>query len=294
MKNAKIILIIVIIIISLVTLTSCNYSYYSSWANYKEYAVSGGNFTSDEVSSIKIDWINGNIEVVEADVETFTVYEESNRELKEEEKLRLLAKDGVLDIKYSAPRLKLSNLDLSKTLYVQIPKSDSKNIQLIDIEAVSAGINIKNITSAQIDIESVSGKIVLDTLETPICNISSVSGAIDILTNKIANLDMKCVSGKAKVANSEITDFSCEIVSGDIDFTSTIMPAEIYVDGVSSRVNLKLPENSGFRVDYSTVSGEFSSNFATTAESKGKHTYGDGKVLIKVETISGNLIINKL
>jgi hypothetical protein len=293
-KKAKIIFLIVIICLGVIGLTSCNYNYYSSWTNYKDYAVSSGNFQPDEVSSVTIDWISGSIEIMEADVETVTVYEESNTTLKENEKLRLLVKNGILDIRFASPGLKLSKLTLTKTLYVQIPKILAKNIALIDIDAVSSDINIKNIKSTKMDIESVSGNIVFDTCEATNVEISSVSGKIDVLTNKIANLDIESVSGKIIVANSEITDIEADITSGDIEFTSIIMPSAIDIDAVSSKVTLKLPQNSGFAVDYSTVSGVFLSNFETTSQGKGEFTYGDGKVSIKVSTISGNLSINKL
>lgn len=293
MKHAKTILLVIFLSLTVLTLASCNFSYYQNWANSKDYTVGAGAFDLDSVLSISVDWINGDIEIVKADVEKVNVYEESNKELSEGEKLRHHLSDGILDIKYAEPRHKLIDFTLEKKLFIQVPASKVDKFLKLTINAVSADIKIKNIDANEFDIDTVSGKQTLDTLTVPICTIKSVSGSIDIITSKIANLDIESVSGTITVANSEITDLKVDATSGDIDITSTIMPNAIEMDTVSSSIQLTLPENDGFTLDYKSISGTFSCAFATTQNS-GKYVYANGLNEIKIDTVSGNLSILKL
>jgi len=55
-------------------------------------------------------------------------------------------------------------------------------------------------------------------------------------------------------------------------------------------VTLYPGSSKGFTVDFSAVSGKFSSTFATTAESN-HYTYGDGTSKIDFSSVSGDLKI---
>ena len=55
-------------------------------------------------------------------------------------------------------------------------------------------------------------------------------------------------------------------------------------------MDLELPRNAGFTLDYSTVSGDLESDFPLTAGG----TCGDGSGSITIETTSGDLKIENL
>lgn len=293
MKKVKPAIFAILACFILLGLTSCNYSLYKTWNNYKDYTAGNGDFDATTVSSIAIDWVNGDINVVTADVEKITVFEQSARELKESELLRYYLSDGVLDIKFVAPRLKLLDKKvLDKDLFIQIPLSAAASLSSLNIDSVNSDINVKNIKALDLEMDVVSGKIDIKNCTIVMLDIESVSDEINLLSSKIASIDISCVSTNIKV-NSEVTDFEVDTTSGNVDFTSTIMSNKIKINAISSVVNLTLPENSGFTVEYDTLSGQFTSDFATT-NSNDKYIFGDGTKQIEVSTISGNLSILKL
>lgn len=294
LKNIKVLLVIAIICVSSLCLVSCNSSVYATWDNYESYIVGGGNFSLDDITSISVDWISGDVQLVPAEVDTITVYEESKKEIKDYQKLRHYVSDGNLDIRFAAPGAKLINFDLAKTLYIQIPQGLEKNFTNINFDLVSTTSTITGITANNVDIDSVSGQITVNTCDFKIFDIISVSGGADITTCSVAGLKVKSVSGEVNVKNSEVTDFDIDSTSGNIFFVSTIMPSSIEVEVVSSDVRITLPENNGFTLDYDTVSGSISNVFATTTSGQGKYVYGDGTNTISIDSVSGNLTISRL
>ena len=292
-KNFKVVLLMAVICLAMLGFASCEYSYYSSWANYKDYLVGDSNFSPQDLHSIDIDWINGKIKIIPADVDTVTVKEVGNRELQQNEKMRYLLTEGELSIKFAAPKLQLKDLDLEKTLQITVPNDKANKFKDIKINAVSTGVDIKNIRAANIDIESVSGDIDLQDNKVAFCDIDSVSGKISVIGCQMGGLSLESISQEIVVANSEITDLTAELTSGDLNFTPSVMPSVIEVDAISAKVYLTLPD-SGFTLDFSTVSGEIENSFATTTQGNGKYIYGDGLAEIKVSTVSGDLFIKKL
>lgn len=292
MKRSKIILSIILVVLAAVVLTSCGYDRYEAYTNYKDYIVGGASYDTD-VRKIDIDWISGNVSIYAYDGETVNVYEESEIELKETEKLRCRLNGGKLDIKYVGPNTKLPRTGLRKRLYVEIPKAIAADFTEIKVDAISANVDIKELGASMLDVQTTSGEITLETCDFPICEIDSVSGSTEILSCKVAGLSVETASGKVLVENSEVTDFSVETVSGEVDFTSTIMPTAVRAESISGKITVTLPENGGFTLDYDSVSGDVSCEFPTT-KSLGKYIYGDGVNVIKIKTISGNLSIRKL
>ena len=62
------------------------------------------------------------------------------------------------------------------------------------------------------------------------------------------------------------------------------------MDTVSGDVTIKLTEGVGARIEYETVSGDFSSAFAYTKE-RDIYTISGGELALSVETTSGDLQI---
>lgn len=64
------------------------------------------------------------------------------------------------------------------------------------------------------------------------------------------------------------------------------------MDTASGSLTLVLPEDCGFTVSLDSLSGRFSSDFATTTQN-GRHIYGDGSCKINVSSMSGGVTIRK-
>jgi len=105
------------------------------------------------------------------------------------------------------------------------------------------------------------------------------------------------VSGNIS-ADVDARQMEIETVSGDI-FICNLRPAEqIEVDAVSGNTTIQLPENVAFSADFSSISGNMTSEFALTMNND-SYTYSPYSreasicTQIEVSTVSGNLLLKK-
>jgi len=185
-------------------------------------------------------------------------------------------KDNILFVKVEYPQKFSIGINFSSRLNLDIyvPKSYSRNFKL---NTISGGVDINNFAIERIDAGTVSGHINLTDLKTANTFINTTSG------------------------NTKISGFTGNIqfgsVSGGIDVGYTTFNNNIKISTTSGNSNIKLPESSEFGLNFSSVSGGFSSNFpVNTDNSPGSHkvnaTVGRGINQITVNSVSGGLEIN--
>lgn len=245
--------------------------------NDGDYMVGDGEVDKNDVDSIQVDWLAGNVTVVpyeegntNSDVVTFS--EESNTQLDEDYEMRYKVEDGVLKIMFAKSNVKFIGIfkSLNKDLTIQLPADIT--LSDVTIDTVSANINIENIkASNQFDLETVSGNI---------------EGA-NITAN---NIDAETVSGKIRWTDGSFQSVDAESVSGAINASFAAMPSDIKVETVSGSMTLGLPENEGFKVDYDKVSGDFDCEFNVKIN-KNMAMYKNGVNKIKMNTVSGDMNI---
>jgi len=102
-------------------------------------------------------------------------------------------------------------------------------------------------------------------------------------------IDMESVSADLH-ADIDVRNVDYESVSGDILLTD-LRADKIQVETVSGDALLYLPEDRGFKLDYSTVSGDLTSQIRLLSEGRGSYRYGDGFTAIDIETVSGDLFL---
>lgn len=245
--------------------------------NDSDYTIGDGEVDKNDVDSIQVDWLAGNVIVVpyeegntNSDVVTFS--EESNTQLDEDYEMRYKVEDGVLKIMFAKSNVKFIGIfkSLNKDLTIQLPAD--MTLSDVTIDTVSANINIENIKAGnQIDLETVSGNI---------------EGA-NITAN---NIDAETVSGKIRWTDGSFQSVDAESVSGAINASFATMPSDIKVETVSGSMTLGLPENEGFKVDYDKVSGDFDCEFNVKIN-KNMAMYKNGVNKIKMNTVSGDMNI---
>lgn len=156
---------------------------------------------------------------------------------------------------------------------------------------------------------STSGVLRIDSLGSPLETIlSSVSGDI-FLSGSCGRTSLGTTSGKisgelsasslaASTTSGDVAlagslgETEVETTSGQVSLTLTAAPRELEVDTLSGDVELFLPENSGFTLDFDTVSGYLDCAFSLLHQ-KGDYIAGDGAMELSVETTSGSLRIGK-
>ena len=184
----------------------------------------------------------------------------------------------------------------------------------LDIEAVSADVDVEGVASDELSIEAVSGKVV--AIGAPrSADISSVSGSLELTLNS-AEVDAQTVSGdltlrgrlsgevstetvsgaiNVAVNNEKLREFSANTVSGNVRVSTGLAPrGEIRMETVSGDVLLILPKGLSAQVSGETFSGDLKAsgvNIERPRHGPGAsftHRYGSGEGEVRIETFSGN------
>jgi len=199
----------------------------------------------------------------------------------------------------------------STTLDVRVPKGTS-----LDVDVVSAPMNIDGIDGGTIKVNTVSGKARINA-RSPNIDANAVSGSIelagsadkvslqtvsgDILAPNVgAEADLQTVSGRIRVSGGPWRKLNLSTVSGDVQLTGGLAPNGSFdVDSMSGDVQIQVPSNLSAIIKASTFSGDLRSDFG--AVKKGDHgpgselhaTAGDGAGKMNIETFSGDLRIRR-
>lgn len=248
------------------------------WANYNrlgadsgDYKTAGASFSSSEINSISLDWLNGEIKVKYVEGNEFRITETSSETLTDKTGLRYRIEDGKLDVRYS----KYSSYNgswfrnFSKDITVEVPVALSE----LDIEGVSSDVDITGITAKDVQVSTVSGEITTKELKAESLGYETVSGSKE-LSGAFRRIDGDSVSGSTKI-------------------TSSICPDTIDLESVSGSITVLIPENNGFRAEKSSASGSFSSNFEGSIQ-KDSMTYKNGSSHFNFDSVSGSVTVNRL
>lgn len=270
--------------------SSCNgFAVGYSYPNASKYKA--GNFTlEEEISQLEINWIGG--EVTVKITEGSQVYAEETEVSDDDKKMRYLVENGKLTIQYQKAKFfSFGNWSKSKNLTVYIPWNMAKNMNQINIETVSADIEISDFESNGIGIETVSGQAEIKNLITKTLDIEGVSGDIKGSGIQADILNIELVSGSAHM-EGVFEKADLEAVSGDLSLGCDSFIQEVDIETVSGDITLYIPEDNGFSAELDSVSGDLNTEFSVSGKGDTK-VYGNGSAEFDFETVSGDVWIKK-
>lgn len=184
----------------------------------------------------------------------------------------------------------------------------------LEIDAVSADVDVSGVASGSLSIDSVSGDVTVAaapgeasvesvsgdlrlTLNSDQVSAQSVSGDINLAGRLTGEVQVESVSGDIVVdtLSSQIRRYIGETVSGDMRIdTALVSGGRISLQSVSGDVDLYLPETLSANVHGESFSGSLSAPGATILRprhgpgSSFEHRYGSGDGEISIETFSGD------
>lgn len=206
-----------------------------------------------------------------------------------------------LPIHFHAPAIITTDADDSYTMGNAELATD--DIERVDIEWIDGNVNIEYYDGDKIIITEDSN------VKYPMCYkvegkyllISEYKGSKKTklgtknLEIKLPNdfyideLSFGIVSANVNASELNVGCVEVDTVSGNANLSFSKQPMAIDIESVSGDVNVQMPKDfSGYYVSKSTISGEFRAN-----DFGNKLEYGDGYIKIGIESVSGNLIINK-
>ncbi|MBB1088520.1 DUF4097 family beta strand repeat protein [Lysobacter sp. SG-8] len=187
----------------------------------------------------------------------------------------------------------------------------------LEIDSVSADIDVAGVAPAsmsidtvsgdtvvagapgEIDIDSVSGDLHL-TLNSGDVSVDSVSGDITLSGRLDGEVSIDSVSGDidVRVIEGQLRRFSGETVSGDLDLrTGLATNGRIDIETVSGDLTLHLPRDLSASVRGSSFSGTLRAPDASIERPKHgpgsnfRHRYGNGEGDISLESFSGDVTL---
>ena len=213
-----------------------------------DYTYGPATINASQIDEVKVEWVSGDITITESENDTISFDETSNKALETNEQLGYRIDDRKLiivqtDQNYwfgSAPSKDLQ-LSLPPMLYALTLETVSADVTMtgdftiheVDMESVSARLDINELSSSEISLETVSGRLDLTVGKTvpEKVDVSTVSANVTIYwpEDEGFTAEMEAVSGNTSSDFSTISqngriiygngacEINCESVSGDLD-----------------------------------------------------------------------------
>lgn len=270
---------------------------------------------AEDVDSLNVGWINGDVNLVVGSGNQIVITERANRELEENQKMRLSESGGTLKIKWNDEFISLGIFhNLYKELTVEVPKELADRLEDLNCSNTSGTVSAKSFLCEEGEFSSTSGSLELEDIQAGTLEVSSTSGTVRLkrLTGEkldvsgtsgqiegdalnFGEAEFSSVSGGIDVAGS-FENLSASTVSGSTRLESAVCPSEADLNSVSGSLELFVPKNDGFDAEYSSVSGSFSSDFPTSGDSgkSGRVLYESGKASFRFSTTSGSMFVGKI
>lgn len=245
------------------------------------------------ITQIKVEWVNGPVEIRPWQGDTIRVAEYAARPLKEGEQMELREKDGRLSIQWrKGSLLTAGKLFLKKHLVVELPQQAV--LEKIQVESVSGGVYVESLQAGKVKLETVSGSLSGRGISAEEIGAETTSGQLELAGVAAQRLRCETVSGSLTVlGNGEAVKLNT--VSGPLNLQVGQYPREMKLETVSGSLQVTLPEGGpGFTVDYDSVSGGFTSQFplaGNLGKRHGKAVYGKGGATLHLETVSGKMAL---
>ncbi len=187
----------------------------------------------------------------------------------------------------------------------------------LEIDSVSANVDVSGVASQRLDVDSVSGSVVVvgaparvevDTVSGDIrltvnsqdVSAETVSGSITLRGPMPGSISAEAVSGNidVKVLGERVRKLSAKTVSGRIGLDTVLADGgRIELESVSGRLALSLPADVSARVRGTSMGGRLRAPGATIHKprygpgSSFDTRYGLGRGDIRMEILSGEVIL---
>ena len=247
-------------ILSLTLLGSCGINKYR-YEDHERYT-SGSDFTlTEEVKEIEVNWINGDITIVQGETTSISVKEENY----EDHPLYYFLDGTTLNIKYVEYGTSNSEINaLEKDLTIMIPT-----------------------TLPDIEIDMINGEcnFALQTL----CNdvtVNLINGNINICSISADEIELDTVNGNINIESINATSLSIDKVNGNSNIKNITKAISIDINAVNGIDTICVPESLGYKVEHDSI-GTFTSDYDNSK------TYGDKLVDIEYDGANGILNIKK-
>ena len=205
---------------------------------------------TEGVNSLKIDWIDSEVTVRPHDGNDFKITEFAQRELEENEKLKISTSGGTLTVKF-CENGRIRRMPRKK-LEVLIPRVLSENLNGLYTDTASGTVLIDNIKAGTLEVNTISGGAQISNIVAQTFGMDSASGTLTVKTVQADDINLDSISGAIHISDSAAKTLNCNTASGRIDVYGAFDDASL--ESISGRISI---DNSASRstVGVDTASG---------------------------------------
>ena len=254
------------------------------------------------IRELSMRFVDENITVIPTDDDVIRVEETSDHTIKSEDVMHYGVKNGELvvqsgrngrvfgwadsyqiDVRVMIPRSFTGSVDI-ETVSGRLTAGETNAASAL-YGTTSGDISIDGGTHKELRADSVSGRIAVGNVQASKLRADTMSGDIEA-RGIFGEVNVDSTSGSIRIEAEGAREIDVDTTSGgtEVECTKTERLEKISADSVSGDVRIALPEGSGFTLRFDTVSGSQGNDFAMR-----NNTYGDGRIEIKVDTVSGAL-----
>lgn len=275
---AVLILLVVAVVVGVLNALIADGTWSIGWSSYRydetDYEIGSGTIPSKTITSLEIDWLDGEVKLVLCDDAFISITEAYTGEIAESARLRHKVTQGgtLLSVKYrsSAAFLGCGGTGENKSLTVRIPKSMA-NLSSIQINAESANVSMEGISANAMTLSSTTGSITLSSGNVQALTVTTQSGNIDtsLAVSKQATLTSRRGNLIARTASE---------------------PEQLTLETEKGSVTLGLPAECGFTLQAEVDINRFACDRSLIGEN-GSYSYGDHATSIKLSAPKGSVSI---
>lgn len=251
------------------------------WTDYSyddaDYEVGDGSIPAARITSIDLDWIDGNVRIVACKDAFLSLTESADSELTDASRVRWKVNElGELSIKYRKSSFFLGKThNKNKDLILRVPERFFEGLK-IGVNTRSANVFVEGIAAQEMVLNAESGNFAL---------LSGSSAAI---------LVAKSESGRLLIGGSISEQMELFAKNGEIRVETDQLPKQSKIESKSKNENiyLELSPAQAFSLGFESESGRYISEFSLE-QSGGRLLAGDGSSLIDVKTKNGLLYLNQ-
>lgn len=259
-----------------------------SYTDSERYTV-GAAELSETVEHIHIHWPVGSVTVKAHSADTVSFSEESAKELTDDARLHYWLDGTVLHIQFcQAGKWRLDEME--KELTVLVP--DDLTLAEVEVNTLSAPIFLDSIQANKLTADTTSGDMrFTGCAVTEAVNTSTISSTLEAdFTKPLGVFSGGSTSGSFQISATAIEDFSASSISGSVSLSIEEAPKALDIQTTSGNIDLTLPEDASFTLDYNATSGDLTSDLPHTTEG-GRYIFGDGTGEYVIGAISGDVRI---
>lgn len=239
----------------------------------------------DSIRALDISWSSGSVQISMYDGSEIVLRETA--QAKDSDRLRYQIENGTLRIRERNGSL--LNVG-SKSLEVLLPTKTAEGLSSLEIDIASANTILDSLTAERLEIDTASGDVTATNCVFENVDYDGASSKCRMENCTIADFEMDTASGNAILSGS-ISKISFDAASGNLNAVTDVAPLEIDVDTASGDVDLTIPADAEFTLEYDKLSGNTNISDFVGSFSDGKFVCGNGIAEYEIDTASGNLTL---